>query len=364
MKNTKKHIYLLLVIILSFLFFAGCSDTAETETAFSYSEGIDNKGFWEKIKAMDYIDMFTYQGMEIPSDVHQMSGEDVQAEIDYILESYSTTEEITDRSIIDGDIVNIDYVGSVDGIKFDGGSTDGLGTEVTAGSMDYIDDFLVQIIGHTPGETIDVEVTFPDDYEEISLQGRDAIFVTTINHIVYTETPELTDEFVETNFSESNGWTTVAEMTEGIHDDLRTSALEEYVMDYMYYEVTVSSIPDVLMDYQVEAMQDYYQNSADDYGMELSAFLTEYVGVADMDELIESSQEANTNNVRYSLAIQAVAEAAGISVEEDDVVAYFEEYLGTSDYSAYEEELGLPYLKQLTLQQKVVDFIIENAVLL
>ena len=95
------------------------------------------------------------------------------------------TVKITDRAIEDGDKVNIDYVGSVDGVEFEGGNTNGAGTEVTAGGTDYIDDFLTQIIGHMPGETFDVNVTFPDEYpNNPDLAGKDAVFVTTINYIV------------------------------------------------------------------------------------------------------------------------------------------------------------------------------------
>ena len=289
---------------------------------------------------------------------------DVQEEIDYLSQYYITTEEITDRAVVDGDLVNIDYIGSVDGVEFDGGSTDGDGAEVTAGSTDYIDDFLTQIIGHMPGETFNVEVTFPDDYSDGSLQGKDAVFVTVINFIVETVKPELTDEFVDTMLSTSYGWTTVAEMADEIRKGLQEYAIENYVLDYMFYEVEYHSIPDAVMKYRERAMQDYYQSAADDYEMDLDTFLTDYVGVAGMDELIESSQDENTNNARYSLAIQAVAEDAGISVNDEEVAAFFAEYMGTSDYSSYEEEYGLPYLKQLVLQQKVVNFIIENAVLL
>ena len=107
------------------------------------------------------------------------------------------TVQVTDRAVEDGDTVNIDYVGTVDGVEFEGGNTNGQGTNVTAGGTDYIDDFLTQIIGHMPGETFDVNVTFPDPYtsnEELS--GKDAVFKTTINYI--SETPKPEDKSLET----------------------------------------------------------------------------------------------------------------------------------------------------------------------
>ena len=362
MKNHRKVICLLLTVVFSIAFFTGCAK--ETDKPFTYSEGIDDNGFLIGIKALDYVDIFDYIGMSIPSDIHQISDDDVQAEIDSLLSYFTSTEEITDREVVDGDTVNIDYIGSVDGIEFDGGSTGGEGTDVTAGSTDYIDDFLMQIIGHMPGETIDVEVTFPDDYHDSSLQGKNAVFVTTINYITDTISEELTDEFVETNLFEYYGWTTIDEMKESIRKDLQTNSIEEYIMEYMRYDVTAESIPDTLADYQLKVMQKYYQNYADQYGVDLEEFLSTYVGVSGMDELIESTQEDNTSSARYTLVVQAVAEDADISVDIEDLVAFFTTYIGVSDYSAYEEEFGLPYLMQLTLQNKVLEFMIENAVLL
>ena len=103
------------------------------------------------------------------------------------MSSHTYTNEVTDRAVKDGDTLNIDYVGTVDGVAFEGGSTDGKGTQVTIGVTSYIDDFLEQLIGHRPGETFDIEVTFPDPYENNpDLAGKDAVFTVTVNHIVET----------------------------------------------------------------------------------------------------------------------------------------------------------------------------------
>ena len=95
----------------------------------------------------------------------------------------STLSTDTSLTVDDGDTVNIDYVGSVDGVEFDGGSTNGQGTDLTIGSGLYIDDFEEQLIGSHPGDTVEVNVTFPDDYSSEDLQGQDALFEVTINGI-------------------------------------------------------------------------------------------------------------------------------------------------------------------------------------
>ena len=94
--------------------------------------------------------------------------------------SYSTDTSLT---VEDGDTVNIDYVGTVDGVEFDGGSTEGMGTDLVIGSGSYIDDFEEQLIGAHPGETVEVNVTFPDDYYSTDMAGKDAVFTVTINGI-------------------------------------------------------------------------------------------------------------------------------------------------------------------------------------
>lgn len=94
--------------------------------------------------------------------------------------SYSTDTSLT---VEDGDTVNIDYVGSIDGVEFSGGSTDGAGADLTIGSGTYIDDFEEQLIGYHPGDTVEVTVTFPEDYGVDDLNGQEAVFEVTINGI-------------------------------------------------------------------------------------------------------------------------------------------------------------------------------------
>lgn len=94
--------------------------------------------------------------------------------------SYSTDSSLT---VEDGDTVNIDYVGSIDGVEFDGGNTQGNGTDLTIGSGRYIDDFEEQLIGAHPGDEVEVTVTFPDDYGNEELNGKEAVFDVTVNGI-------------------------------------------------------------------------------------------------------------------------------------------------------------------------------------
>lgn len=118
------------------------------------------------------------------TDTETADGEDESDSSQGTDNSLSTDPTLT---IADGDTVNIDYVGSIDGVEFDGGSTQGQGTDLVIGSGSYIDDFEEQLIGAHPGDTVDVNVTFPEDYGKEDLNGKDALFVVTVNGI-YQET--------------------------------------------------------------------------------------------------------------------------------------------------------------------------------
>lgn len=382
MKKTKTLLSLLLVVSLLLVLLAGCGEktgegntepsvtpstapsTAEItdDTPFAFSEGIDENGFWEGIKALDYVELFTYKGMHIPAEAHTVTDEAIQSEIDTIMADYVTSEQITDRAVADKDTVNIDYVGSVDGVEFEGGSTGGEGTEVIIGTTTYVDDFLEQLIGHKPGDKFDVNVTFPDDYSEETLQGKDAVFATTINHIVKQTTPELTDAFVAENLAETYGWTTAAAMKTGIKENLQKSSVQNYIGDFFTTGVTVSSVPERLTKYQERAMINYYQQFADQYEMTLDAFLLEQVGVESKDALIAQEADNNLQAAKYYFVCQAVAEDMNLTITKEDMDTYFIEVMDTEDYTEYEDQYGLPYLKQAVMVQKVMDYIMDNAI--
>ena len=350
---------LILITVFSLAVFAGCAPKGD----FSYSDGISDTGYWKGVKALKKVELCEYTGISVPSDVHAIADESVQAEIDSIVSGYTTEEQITDRAVADGDTVNIDYVGSVDGVEFEGGSTGGQGTEVTIGVTQYIDDFLEQLIGHSPGESFDIEVTFPEDYGVEDLNGKDAVFAITVNHIVNTVVPELTDDFVADNLSGEYGWGTVDEMKEEIRSGQQQIAVSQYVQEYVIDNTAVNTIPKALLTHQKDLIVDYYQGLADSYGMELNEFLSANMEIADTEELLTEFQDDIAQAATVSLVMQAVAEDLAISITDEDVAAFFVENMGTEDYTEYETEYGLPYLKMVVLQKHVVDYLTENAVL-
>ncbi|NMB95644.1 MAG: hypothetical protein GYA02_03400 [Clostridiaceae bacterium] len=373
MKNLKK--IMSLVLVLSLALFAGCShdkgiketnnntENSSSVSDFTYSDAIADNGFWKNVTALDYVDLCEYSGIFIPRSIHEISGDSVNSEINTILAEYASEKQIKDRAIVDGDTVNIDYIGSIDGVEFEGGSTNGSGTNVTIGVTSYIDDFLEQLIGHTPGETFDIEVTFPENYGKEELNGKDAVFKTTVNYIVESTIPELTDKFVADNLSSTYGWHTVEEMENDIRNNLQGSSMSSFLQKYITENSTVKSVPENVMKYQEDSMISYLESFVSYNNMDLKDFLSTYENVSSTDELLEKYREDNTEAASFYLIVQAIAEDASITINNDDVAAYFAEYMKVEDYSDYEETYGMPYLKLIVLNQKVLDYVKDKAVM-
>lgn len=373
---------LIFMLVASMIFAVGCSkdnannekatenDTQEEQTTnpiddlgLDYTTGLNEEGFFENVQASDVVTLGEYVGIAVPSSYHTISDEIIMGNIEKMLASFSTTNEITDRAVVDGDTVNIDYVGSIDGVAFDGGSTNGSGTEVTIGVTSYIDDFLEQLIGHTPGESFDIQVTFPEDYGVETLNGKEATFAITINHIVETVVPELTDAFVKENLSEMYEVNTVEALKTLIGNDLQESGIKSYIQEYLINNMTVASVPETVMTYQENIMKNYYEMSATSYGMDVETFLASYVGYESLDALVAASVDQLEQQAKFALTIQAIAEQSDITVSDEIMKAYFLKYTGTEEYAQFEDIYGLPYLKNSILQEAVLDFLVEAAVM-
>ena len=229
-------------------------DSVPASTLLNYSIGLLDNGFFEGIRALDYVTLPKLEGIAVPKAMQNVTEDELQAAINTMLEGYVSTDEIRDRAVKNGDLVNIDYVGRINGVAFDGGNTQGNGTVVTAGSTEYIDDFLTQIIGAKPGDTVMVEVTFPTPYSNPDLSGKDAVFETVINYIVGdTITPELTDAFVKENLQSGYGYTGVEDMKAKLNEQLSEDQMRTYLLGELHSRSTIAAVPQKL----IEAQQNF-----------------------------------------------------------------------------------------------------------
>ena len=151
---------------------------SETET-----ETEDTNAYAYDYDVESLVKLGDYKGLTYTETDTSVSDEEVESQINSTLTAHATPEQIKDRAVEDGDTVNIDYVGKIDDVAFDGGSTDGNGTDLVIGSGSYIDNFEEQLIGAHPGDEVEVKVTFPDDYQATDLAGKEAVFDVTVNGI-------------------------------------------------------------------------------------------------------------------------------------------------------------------------------------
>lgn len=327
-----------------------------------YSAYLNDDGTLKGVDSAALVTLPQYKGISVPAEEYTITDDELNTKINSILDQYATYDQIKDRAIEDGDVVNIDYVGSVDGEEFSGGNTNGNGTLVTAGSDAYIDDFLTQIIGHTPGETFNVEVTFPDPYENNpDLAGKDAVFVTTINYIQGDKhVPELTDEFVSQTAALADYGT-----AQGMKDTIRTSMenkkADNYVLQKVLDACQFSEFPADLVDQLVNASMAQFESQASAYGLDMETARS-MMGYDSEDAQREAMTAAAQEQLKTIVMLEAIAKAEGLTVDEDALTDYFSSEVGTSDYSAFQTYYGRGYLCQAALLFNTEKLVTSSAV--
>ena len=326
---------------------------------FNYSDGLDEKGYWEGIRALDYVTLpEDFASVAIKRSDIEPTSEEVEEQISNLLSQYSSTEHITDRAAADGDTVNINYVGSVNNVEFTGGSAENY--DLTLGSGTFIDGFEDQIIGHKPGETFDVNVTFPDGYSDstdasgnaVKLSGQKAVFTVTLNYISESVLPELTDSWVASTFGTSNNIYTVEALRAYYQDQLYTSNLNTAVMDYLLENSTFKSIPQQVMDYQVNQCLNYYSTLAGYYGYDLDGLVQNLLGYENTDAMLAHLESNLEDYSKEALLYQAVAESLDIAPTQEQI----------DTYSAYADTYGQNYCTMVDLMDAVTSTLTSGAV--
>ena len=326
---------------------------------FTYSQGLTAEGRWEGVRALDYVTLpEDFAAIPLKKADIEPTEEDIQSLWDNLLESNRIQQPVTGRAAEEGDIANIDYSGTVDGVVFTGGTAEGY--DLTLGSGTFIPGFEEQIAGHNIGDSFDVTVTFPDDYGDstdeagntITLSGKEAVFRVTLNSLAVSVLPEATDAWVEENFGASNDLHTVAELDQYFHDNLYTSNLTNAVVDYLTENSQVSSIPDVVRNYQVCSQLSYYNSYASMFGYEtLDEFLSGFMGYDNADALLADTEQDVLNSCNQLLIFQAVAESLDLAPTDAELEAY----------ASYTESMGEGYVHLLALQDRVLSTLRDGA---
>ena len=303
---------------------------------FSFSDAYDENGYLKGITALDYVTLPDTESFTLSDDATTVSDSDIDNYIsNNILSNYKTTNEITNRAAENGDTVNIDFAGSIDGVAFDGGT--GSDYDLTLGSGTFIDGFEDQIVGHMPGETFDV------------------------NYINEDVTPDLTDDWVSSNLAESMGMNNVAELKTFVSNSLlfNQEANELYGQLYDAAEVNTDTLP--------EDVQQYFTNTvlyqpylyAQMRGVSLETMLSQ-AGYSSVDEYLENSESSKQSMIKQILIMQALAEKNNIVCDTDILNAEFSRYFGSTDMTSYVNAYGENYVKTNILHDIVMQNQIDN----
>ena len=352
----------------------GCGN-ADTDTAESTQESVVESenaaeaetedfgpgAYLSGINVADYVTLGEYTGVEVSVDAPVVTDEYLDSYIDYVLQSNMVKTEVTDRPVEEGDIVNIDYEGKIDGVAFDGGTAQGY--DLTIGSGAFIDGFEDGLIGAQSGETLDVNVTFPEDYPGEEVAGKDAVFTVTVNSISVESLPELTDEFVQ---GLDVGVNTVEEYRQYAYDLLmeeeqntHDSNAEVAILEAVMANSELQDPPEDMTNRYYSRMIDNMTYYASMYGYDLETFLS--IQGTSEDAIRESSVQAG----QEIITMQAIAEAEGLSVTDEELDAEIESNagsLGYDDVEEYRASLDVEGYREYMMSEKVLDFLLENAV--
>lgn len=380
-QSTKTLLCVLLAVAAAVCIFAACftltkkqnssssssaASTAPTQSAygtvdsfdyqnFTYSDGLDANGYRTGITAQDYVTLpDNVAALPIKKADVTPSDSDVQARIDSLLSQYSTTQAVTDRAAQNGDVVNIDYSGTVDGVAFTGGTYQGY--DLTLGSGSFITGFEDQIVGHNTGDTFDVTVTFPDGYDAttdsdgntVELSGKEAVFRVTVNSISEPVTPELTDEWVDSTFGTSDDVHTVEELKAFFSRALYDQNLEDAIMDALLDTADFKDVPKQISDYYICMFLNYYSQLASYYSSDLNT-LAQAQGYASADAMLGASDSVITHLSKQDLLYQAIAESQGIEPTQEQLDAAAASYSGSS--------YGDNFIHQTALQTAVMEWL-------
>ena len=317
----------------------------------------------------DYVTLGEYKGIEVQVKSAEVTEDDIQAKVDSLLSYYATSTDVTDRAVQDGDVVNIDYTGYIDGVAFDGGSA--TGASLTIGSGQFIDGFETGLIGANIGDEVKLNLTFPNPYlNNPDYAGKAVQFDVKVNSIQVKETPELTDEFIANNTS----YKTVDEYKASVKESLEASKAEDVKSDKLnnvwntiIANCTVVSYPEELVAQYQNEMNDYYEQIATNYyGKTLEEYITG--NGSTMDDFNKKTLEYGQTSAISEMIARGIAEKESITVSDDEVKEYAQSLIddgtvtGFDDADAVIEYYSQNYLRLSLTFQKVLDYVEEQAV--
>ena len=307
-----------------------------------------------------------YKGVAVEKNVEKVTDEAVDARIQNDVERASTTQDVTDRAVENGDIVKLDYAGSVDGVAFEGGTAQG--QSLTIGSGMFIPGFEEQMVGMNIGEERDLSVKFPEQYHADNLAGKNAVFHVKVNGIQTKVRPELDDDFAadvsEFDTFEAYKANIVADLEKNAAD--RAEANLEDALVQKVVDAADCDIPDAMIQDEITTMLREMEMRMMYQGIRFEDYL-KYTGQT-LDQVRENYKPEAANRVKTQLVLEAVAKAENIVPTDEDVDEAIAEQAkrvnrDVEEFKASLSEQQKEYLKETAGIKKVIDFLKANAVI-
>ena len=305
----------------------------------------------------------SYKGMKIREFAYTVKDADVDADLQRLRERNARKIPVTDRAAEKGDIANIDFVGTVDGVKFDGGEAEKF--DLTLGSGQFIPGFEDQVIGMKIGEKKDVNVKFPDNYQAENLKGKDAVFAVTLNSLQGKELPELTDAFIK----DATGSETVEAYKAKVRERLEKQAeknsidaTENSILDAVS-ATAEAEIPDAMIEREIDNLVQKFEYQLMYQGLKLQDYL-DFIKVP-LAEFRKNYEEQAKKNVLNQLVISQIIKEEKIEATDEEVEEKVAEQAASVDKSAEEYKKDMDprqydYIKSDIIITKLFNFLKAN----
>ena len=311
------------------------------------------------------VKLGAYKGINIRKVEYNVKDEDVEADLKRLQERNSRLVEVTERAAENGDTATIDFSGSVDGEKFEGGTSENY--PLVLGSGSFIPGFEEQVAGMKVGEEKDVNVKFPEDYQAENLKGKDAVFAVKLNKLEKKELPEVNDEFIK----DAAGAESVDAYRKETRERLEKQAKEKgdaETENNIVRAIAANAeveIPDAMIESQIDAMvrNAEYRMGMQYGGLKLADYL-KYMG-SNMDDFRNGYRAQAGENVKAQLVIDAIVRAENIKAEESEIEAKLEELAKAAgktleEYKKDVTDSQREYLANDIVVNKLFDFLKAN----
>ena len=327
------------------------------------------KSLMDNIDPAQYIELGKYKGLEVTRLSTKVTEEDIEAEINDNIGAFLEAEEVTGRDTVEnGDIVNIDFVGKIDGEAFDGGSSQGF--DLTIGSGMFIDGFEQGLIGARVGDKLDLDLTFPENYgNDGSLSGKPVVFEVSVNSI--KQKPKITDEAVKK--ATDGEYSSIKEYRKYIKETLEKNAVQ-YADSAMYIDLwnqvvenseLKTDIPDEIIQDKLETIKKNAETYATAYGMDWDTYLSQAMGITE-DEFLKEAGEYARQGAKESLVLAALAKAEGLELDQDEINKAMKDYVQMYNYESVQDFMNkenMAEFKEYVLMSKVQEFLAKEAVI-